>query len=177
MKPLRPEVAAEHFPSHRLIRHWPQDSSHEEVHGYEDCPGYAPLPKMSPFLPGTTFGPTFGPRNVRHLVIEDWSNGQLTPLQSSGYLRTISWSSVADESFYRLKKWRITGHCRLVKTLDCLVDHSLNSAVRSCGNQFLGSQNGHRSFEQRSDLASKAIVFRGLSCIDLLYFVSYYFTS
>ena len=31
--------------------HW-QDSSHDEVHGYEDCPGYAPLPQMSPFLPG-----------------------------------------------------------------------------------------------------------------------------
>eukprot|EP00435_Cladocopium_sp_Y103_P032344 s689_g8.t1 len=30
--------------------HVSEDSSHEEVHGYEDCPGYAPLPKMSPFL-------------------------------------------------------------------------------------------------------------------------------
>lgn len=27
-----------------------QDSSHDEVRGCEDCPGYAPLPKMSPFL-------------------------------------------------------------------------------------------------------------------------------
>ena len=27
-----------------------QDSSHDEVRGCEDCPGYAPLPKMSPIL-------------------------------------------------------------------------------------------------------------------------------
>ena len=72
------------LPSHRPNCHWCvwQDSSHEEVHGYEDCPGYAPLPKMSLFLPGTKH---WDPVRQSSVDVEDWSNGRLTPLESCGY--------------------------------------------------------------------------------------------